>query len=83
MSSSKEFVPPVVTEYFNNSLPNELGVTSIPAHPDILNGTNCDNPIVPDYKPPSEVDVLIVGGTWKGHLSHYFISNLQVVLSAS
>lgn len=31
--------------------------------PNILNGTNCEKPAVPNYKPPSKVDVIIIGGT--------------------
>ncbi len=48
----------------NASLRNDLGVNDIPTYPDLLNGTNCENPAVPDFKPPSKVDVLVVGGTF-------------------
>nr|AFM94294.1 FAD binding domain-containing protein [Volvariella volvacea] len=52
---------PVETLYENKSLPNSMGVNPIPSYPDLLNGTNCANPAVPNYNPPNEVDVFILG----------------------
>ncbi|KAK0224147.1 FAD binding domain-containing protein [Armillaria fumosa] len=55
------YAQPLVSSHANASLPNDLGVNDIPTYPDLLNGTNCESPAVPDFKPPSKVDVLVVG----------------------
>ncbi|KAJ8516173.1 hypothetical protein ONZ45_g6510 [Pleurotus djamor] len=60
-TQSGSYVEPFTTPYVNKSLPNHLGVTDIPSYPDLLNGTNCPNPAIPNFKPPSKIDVMIVG----------------------
>ncbi|KAF9001673.1 FAD binding domain-containing protein [Cyathus striatus] len=61
MASHSAYVEAYTTEHVNTSLPNSLGVNNIVTYPHILNGTNTDKPAVPNYKPKSEVDVIIIG----------------------
>ncbi|KAL0959585.1 hypothetical protein HGRIS_011295 [Hohenbuehelia grisea] len=58
---SDPYVEPFISNYENKSKPNSLGVTTLPSYPDLLNGTNSTQPAIPNYKPQSAVDVLIVG----------------------
>nr|WGT94077.1 oxepinone-forming flavin-monooxygenase [Boreostereum vibrans]7YJ0_A Chain A, VibO [Boreostereum vibrans]7YJ0_B Chain B, VibO [Boreostereum vibrans]7YJ0_C Chain C, VibO [Boreostereum vibrans]7YJ0_D Chain D, VibO [Boreostereum vibrans] len=55
------YVEPELFERPGTSLPNKLGVMPQLTWPNVLNGTNCEKPAVPNYKPPSKVDVIIIG----------------------
>ncbi|THH15949.1 hypothetical protein EW146_g4605 [Bondarzewia mesenterica] len=59
--SLQGYVQPLTTQHANTSLPNALGVNPLPTYPDLLNGTNCEKPAVPNFKPKSQVDVIIIG----------------------
>jgi len=59
--SADDFVAPYTLDHVNKSLPNTQGVNPIVTYPNLLNGTNCEKPVVADYQKLSEIDVLIIG----------------------